>query len=235
METKFCEISAQSNLRPIRDVNSMVTTSTGNSIRPPVSQMPVGPSINRDPIIQANDDWNGVEHPDHREQILEVNVDQTFEDWEVENTEGVDENVSFVVVPDGVSLENFVSQNYALEVYEQPNASTNVQPAATPRNVDPGLRPSHTAHTNVQPAATPRNVDPGLRPSHTAHTNVQPATVRRNVSRGRRGRRPVRPARSLTDVVRSSRSLTDVVRPRANMTNERANEEMYKFYVQALL
>ena len=212
METKFCEISAQSNLRPIRDVNSMVTTSTGNSIRPPVSQMPVGPSINRDPIIQANDDWNGVEHPDHREQILEVNVDQTFEDWEVENTEGVDENVSFVVVPDGVSLENFVSQNYALEVYEQPNAST-----------------------NVQPAATPRNVDPGLRPSHTAHTNVQPATVRRNVSRGRRGRRPVRPARSLTDVVRSSRSLTDVVRPRANMTNERANEEMYKFYVQALL
>ena len=235
METKFCELSAQSNLRPIRDVNSMVTTSTGNSIRPPVSQMPVGPSINRDPIIQANDDWNGVEHPDHREQILEVNVDQTFEDWEVENTEGVDENVSFVVVPDGVSLENFVSQNYALEVYEQPNASTNVQPAATPRNVDPGLRPSHTAHTNVQPAATPRNVDPGLRPSHTAHTNVQPATVRRNVSRGRRGRRPVRPARSLTDVVRSSRSLTDVVRPRANMTNERANEEMYKFYVQALL
>ena len=212
METKFCELSAQSNLRPIRDVNSMVTTSTGNSIRPPVSQMPVGPSINRDPIIQANDDWNGVEHPDHREQILEVNVDQTFEDWEVENTEGVDENVSFVVVPDGVSLENFVSQNYALEVYEQPNAST-----------------------NVQPAATPRNVDPGLRPSHTAHTNVQPATVRRNVSRGRRGRRPVRPARSLTDVVRSSRSLTDVVRPRANMTNERANEEMYKFYVQALL
>ena len=176
-----------------------------------------------------------MEHPDHREQILEVNVDQTFEDWEVENTEGVDENVSFVVVPDGVSLENFVSQNYALEVYEQPNASTNVQPAATPRNVDPGLRPSHTAHTNVQPAATPRNVDPGLRPSHTAHTNVQPATVRRNVSRGRRGRRPVRPARSLTDVVRSSRSLTDVVRPRANMTNERANEEMYKFYVQALL
>ena len=235
METKFCELSAQSNLRPIRDVNSMVTTSTGNSIRPPVSQMPVGPSINRDPIIQANDDWNGVEHPDHREQILEVNVDQTFEDWEVENTEGVDENVSFVVVPDGVSLENFVSQNYALEVSEQPNASTNVQPAATPRNVDPGLRPSHTAHTNVQPAATPRNVDPGLRPSHTAHTNVQPATVRRNVSRGRRGRRPVRPARSLTDVVRSSRSLTDVVRPRANMTNERANEEMYKFYVQALL
>ena len=225
METKFCELSAQSNLRPIRDVNSMVTTSTGNSIRPPVSQMPVGPSINRDPIIQANDDWNGVEHPDHREQILEVNVDQTFEDWEVENTEGVDENVSFVVVPDGVSLENFVSQNYALEVSEQPNASTNVQPAATPRNVDPGLRPSHTAHTNVQPAATPRNVDPGLRPSHTAHTNVQPATVRRNVSRGRRGRRPVRPARS----------LTDVVRPRANMTNERANEEMYKFYVQALL
>ena len=212
METKFCELSAQSNLRPIRDVNSMVTTSTGNSIRPPVSQMPVGPSINRDPIIQANDDWNGVEHPDHREQILEVNVDQTFEDWEVENTEGVDENVSFVVVPDGVSLENFVSQNYALEVSEQPNAST-----------------------NVQPAATPRNVDPGLRPSHTAHTNVQPATVRRNVSRGRRGRRPVRPARSLTDVVRSSRSLTDVVRPRANMTNERANEEMYKFYVQALL
>ena len=235
METKFCELSAQSNLRPIRDVNSMVTTSTGNSIRPPVSQMPVGPSINRDPIIQANDDWNGVEHPDHREQILEVNVDQTFEDWEVENTEGVDENVSFVVVPDGVSLENFVSQNYALEVYEQPNASTNVQPAATPRNVDPGLRPSHTAHTNVQPAATSRNVDPGLRPSHTAHTNVQPATVRRNVRRGRRGRRPVRPARSLTDVVRSSRSLTDVVRPRANMTNERANEEMYKFYVQALL
>ena len=212
METKFCELIAQSNLRPIRDVNSMVTTSTGNSIRPPVSQMPVGPSINRDPIIQANDDWNGVEHPDHREQILEVNVDQTFEDWEVENTEGVDENVSFIVVPDGVSLENFVSQNYALEVSEQPNAST-----------------------NVQPAATPRNVDPGLRPSHTAHTNVQPATVRRNVSRGRRGRRPVRPARSLTDVVRTSRSLTDVVRPRANMTNERANEEMYKFYVQALL